>query len=228
MSRELSVWQVCMEENAVPRAMDPNSDRSCRALDTAQRRAGRGHASLMRPTKPQPGVPFVGFAAMHRSDPDNRSNQRIWYGGGVIKPPSALCEGSSPQRSSSLSDAVAFERRAMLLPSPRAVKTQYGAMMNTHRRASALSQDVGACDDYRAHHAMTNGRNPGDRERASGKPALRVDPIVVRTDSNRRICTSNRGITCYHRQSSRNQCASRVLLPQSACLDHICHGQVDE
>jgi hypothetical protein len=30
------------------------------ALNTAQRRAGRGHALLMRPAKPRPGVPFVG------------------------------------------------------------------------------------------------------------------------------------------------------------------------
>jgi len=30
------------------------------ARNTAQRRAGRGHALLMRPAKPRPGVPFVG------------------------------------------------------------------------------------------------------------------------------------------------------------------------
>jgi len=34
---------------------------STTALDTAQRRAGRGHASLMQPAKPRPGVPFVGL-----------------------------------------------------------------------------------------------------------------------------------------------------------------------
>jgi len=44
---------------------------------------------------------------MRRSDPDNRSTQRIWYGGGVIKPPFALIEDCRRSDRRRCSDAAA-------------------------------------------------------------------------------------------------------------------------
>jgi hypothetical protein len=49
----------------------------------------RGHASLMQPTKPRPGVPFVDLPLCGGPKETHRT-QRLSCEGGVIQPPSAL------------------------------------------------------------------------------------------------------------------------------------------
>src|SRR5262249_35235920 len=47
----------------------------------------RGHASLMRPAKPYPGVPFACFAAIRQSERVLSDYAANLCGGGVIEPP---------------------------------------------------------------------------------------------------------------------------------------------